>query len=246
MRNIKIIVQYDGTRYSGWQSQEHDENTIQGKLTAVLTRLLGEEIEVAGSGRTDAGVHALGQVANFKTRSEMSCVELLENLNHYLPEDIGVISVEEVDARFHSRLNAVRKTYRYHIWNSTVHAVFDRRYTWSIEQHLDVPAMRRAAAELIGTHDYKAFSSIKRSKKSTVRTIEAIEIEQTGADITISFTGNGFLYHMVRILTGTLVEVGLHKKTQEDMQAILASLNREQAGVMAPAQGLFLVNVEYS
>lgn len=106
--------------------------------------------------------------------------------------------------------------------------------------------MRRAAAELIGTHDYKAFSSIKRGKKSTVRTIEAIEIEQTGADITISFTGNGFLYHMVRILTGTLVEVGLHKKTQEDMQAILASLNREQAGVMAPAQGLFLVNVEYS
>ena len=246
MRNVKIIVQYDGTRYSGWQSQEHDENTIQGKLTAVLTRLLGEAVELAGSGRTDAGVHALGQVANFKTRSEMSCVELLENLNHYLPEDIGVISIEEVDARFHSRLNAVRKTYRYHIWNSPVHAVFDRRYTWSIEQHLDVSAMRRAAAELIGTHDYKAFSSIKRGKKSTVRTIEAIEIEQTGADITISFTGNGFLYHMVRILTGTLVEVGLHKKTQEDMQAILASLNREQAGVMAPAQGLFLVNVEYS
>ena len=246
MRNIKIIVQYDGTRYSGWQSQEHDENTIQGKLTAVLTRLLGEAVELAGSGRTDAGVHALGQVANFKTRSEMSCVKLLENLNHYLPEDIGVISVGEVDARFHSRLNAVRKTYRYHIWNSPVHAVFDRRYTWSIEQPLDVPAMRRAAAELTGTHDYKAFSSIKRGKKSTVRTIEAIEIEQTGADITISFTGNGFLYHMVRILTGTLVEVGLHKKTQEDMQAILASLTREQAGVMAPAQGLFLVNVEYS
>ena len=246
MRNIKIIVQYDGTRYSGWQSQEHDENTIQGKLTAVLTRLLGEAVELAGSGRTDAGVHALGQVANFKTRSEMSCVELLENLNHYLPEDIGVISVGEVDARFHSRLNAVRKTYGYHIWNSPVHAVFDRRYTWSIEQPLDVPAMRRAAAGLTGTHDYKAFSSIKRGKKSTVRTIEAIEIEQTGADITISFTGNGFLYHMVRILTGTLVEVGLHKKTQEDMQAILVSLNREQAGVMAPAQGLFLVNVEYS
>ena len=148
MRNIKIIVQYDGTRYSGWQSQEHDENTIQGKLTAVLTRLLGEAVELAGSGRTDAGVHALGQVANFKTRSEMSCVELLENLNHYLPEDIGVISVEEVDARFHSRLNAVRKTYRYHIWNSPVHAVFERRYTWSIEQPLDVPAMRRAAAGL--------------------------------------------------------------------------------------------------
>ncbi|MBC5658821.1 tRNA pseudouridine(38-40) synthase TruA [Anaerosacchariphilus sp. NSJ-68] len=245
MRNIKIVVQYDGTRYSGWQSQEHDENTIQGKLTAVLSRLLGEKIELAGSGRTDAGVHALGQVANFKTRSQMPCGELLEKLNHYLPEDIGVISAEEVDGRFHSRLNAVRKTYSYHIWNSPVHNVFDRRYTWAIDQPLDVPAMRRAAAELTGIHDYKAFSSIKRGKKSTVRTIEAIEIEQTGADITLSFTGNGFLYHMVRILTGTLVEVGLHRKTPEDMAMILESLDREQAGVMAPGQGLFLVRVEY-
>ena len=243
--NTAIILSYDGTAYHGWQTQRN-ASSVQQTVTEALASLLGRDVSVSGVGRTDAGVHAAGQVANFKTRSEMSCVELLENLNHYLPEDIGVISIEEVDARFHSRLNAVRKTYRYHIWNSPVHAVFDRRYTWSIEQHLDVPAMRRAAAELIGTHDYKAFSSIKRGKKSTVRTIEAIEIEQTGADITISFTGNGFLYHMVRILTGTLVEVGLHKKTQEDMQAILASLNREQAGVMAPAQGLFLVNVEYS
>lgn len=245
MRNIKIVVQYDGTRYSGWQSQEHDENTIQGKLTAVLTRLLGEEAELAGSGRTDAGVHALGQVANFKTRSSLPCWEIVEKLNHYLPEDIGVLSVEEVDLRFHSRLNAVKKTYRYHIWNSPIHQVFDRRYTWTIEQPLDVPAMRRAAEELIGTHDYRAFSSVKRGKKSTVRTIEAIEIEQDGAGLTLSFTGNGFLYHMVRILTGTLVEVGLHKKIPEDMQPILASEDREKAGVMAPAQGLFLVNVRY-
>ena len=175
----------------------------------------------------------------------MPCGELLEKLNHYLPEDIGVISAEEVDGRFHSRLNAVRKTYSYYIWNSPVHNVFDRRYTWTIDQPLDVPAMRRAAAELTGIHDYKAFSSIKRGKKSTVRTIEAIEIEQNGADITLSFNGNGFLYHMVRILTGTLVEVGLHRKNPEDMAMILESLDREQAGVMAPGQGLFLVRVEY-
>lgn len=245
MRNIKIVVQYDGTRYSGWQSQEHDENTIQGKLTTVLTRLLREAIELAGSGRTDAGVHALGQVANFRTHSQMTCKELLEKLNHYLPEDIAVISVEEVDGRFHSRLNAVRKTYSYHIWNSPVHTVFDRRYVWSVEQPLDVQAMRDAAAKLTGTYDFKAFSSIKRGKKSTVRTIEEIRIEQEGASITLSFTGNGFLYHMVRILTGTLVEVGLHKKSPEAMTDILESLDREQAGVMAPAQGLFLVNVEY-
>ena len=144
MRNIKINIQYDGTRYSGWQSQEHDENTIQGKLTAVLRRLLEEETELAGSGRTDAGVHALGQVANFKTCSCMSCEEILEKLNHYLPEDIAVISAEEMDGRFHSRLNAVRKTYSYRIWNSSVHNVFERRYTWFIEQPLDVSAMRRA------------------------------------------------------------------------------------------------------
>ena len=245
MRNIKIVIQYDGTRYSGWQSQEHDENTIQGKLTAVLNRLLEEETELAGSGRTDAGVHALGQVANFRTRSRMSCEELLERLNHYLPEDIAVISVEEVDGRFHSRLNAVRKTYSYHIWNSPVHNVFDRRYTWTIEQPLNVTAMSRAAAELTGTWDFRAFSSIRRGKKSTIRTIESIRIDQDDPTVTLSFTGNGFLYHMVRILTGTLVEVGLHKKAPEDMKRILASRNREQAGVMAPAQGLFLVEVEY-
>lgn len=245
MRNIKIIIQYDGTRYSGWQSQEHDENTIQGRMTAVLTRLLGETIELAGSGRTDAGVHALGQVANFKTRSQMPCKELVEKLNHYLPEDIAVISAEEADSRFHSRLNAVGKTYSYHIWNSPVHTVFDRRYVWSMEQPLDVQAMRDAAAKLTGTHDFKAFSSIRRGKKSTVRTIEAIQIEQDGPAITLSFTGNGFLYHMVRILTGTLVEVGLHKKKPDAMTDILESRDREQAGVMAPAQGLFLVKVDY-
>lgn len=245
MRNIKIIMQYDGTRYSGWQSQENEEHTIQGKLTAVLSRLLEESVEIAGSGRTDAGVHALGQVANFKTRSQMSCEELLEKLNHYLPEDIGVRSVEEVDGRFHSRLSAVGKTYRYHIWNSPLHNVFDRRYSWTVEQPLDVQAMGRAAEYLTGTHDFRAFSSMKKTKKSTVRTIEAIHLEQKGAELILSFTGNGFLYHMVRILTGTLVEVGLHKKSPESMHTILESLDREQAGVMAPAQGLFLVEVEY-
>lgn len=245
MRNIKIVLQYDGTRYSGWQSQEHCENTIQGKLTAVLCRMLGEEIEVAGSGRTDAGVHALGQVANFKTRSKLSCREIMEGLNRYLPEDIAVLSAKEVPERFHSRLSATGKTYRYHIWNSRIPNVFGRRYSWTIEEPLDLRAMRLAAEKLTGTHDFRAFCSLKRSKKSTVRTIESIWIEQKGAEVILSFTGNGFLYHMVRILTGTLVEIGLHKKTPEAIDAILASGNREQAGITAPAQGLFLVQVEY-
>lgn len=245
MRNIKLVLQYDGTRYSGWQSQEHEENTIQGRLTAVLSRLTGEEIHLAGSGRTDAGVHAAGQIANFRTESPLSCQELLASLNHYLPEDIAVLSAEEADPRFHSRLNAVRKTYRYRIWNSSVPNVFERKYLFTVEDALDESAMKEAAALLCGTHDYKAFSSCRRGKKSTVRTVERIVLERKGSELDLSFTGNGFLYHMVRILTGTLIEVGLHQKQPEDMTKILASLRRENAGFTAPAQGLCLMSVEY-
>lgn len=245
MRNIKLVIQYDGTRYSGWQSQEHEKNTIQGRLTAVLSRLTGEEIQLSGSGRTDAGVHAIGQTANFKTESAVSCEELLSSLNRYLPEDIAVLSAEETDLRFHSRLNAVRKTYRYRIWNSSVPNVFERKYLFTVEDALDEKAMREAAALLCGTHDYKAFSSCRRGKKSTVRTVESIVIERRGRELDLSFTGNGFLYHMVRILTGTLIEIGLHRKQPEDMTEILASLRRENAGFTAPAQGLCLMSVEY-
>ena len=141
MRNIKLVLQYDGTRYSGWQSQEHEENTIQGRLTALLERMTGERIHLMGSGRTDAGVHALGQVANFKTESELTCGKLQDALNRYLPEDIAVLSVEEAEPRFHSRLNAVRKTYRYRIWTSPVHNVFERKYLYELGQDLDESAM---------------------------------------------------------------------------------------------------------
>lgn len=245
MRNLKLVLRYDGSRYSGWQSQKHDENTIQGRLTALLERLLGETIELAGSGRTDAGVHALGQVANFRTSSDITCEKLLAELNRYLPEDIAVVSVQEVPVRFHSRLNAVRKTYRYRIWNSPVHNVFERKYVYAMEEELDEEAMRQAAANLCGTHDFRAFSSYRRTKKSTVRTLENITIERQGSELVLTFTGDGFLYHMVRILTGTLIEVGLHKKKAGEMKEILESLNRERAGFTAPAQGLCLVCVEY-
>ena len=167
-------------------------------------------------------------------------------LNRYLPEDIAVYSVEEAELRFHSRLNALRKTYRYRIWNSPVHNVFERKYLYSLEQELDEKAMEQAAARLLGTHDFRAFSSYRRTKKSTVRTLEQIRIERRGEELRLEFTGNGFLYHMVRILAGTLIEVGLHKKSPEEMDRILVSLDREQAGFTAPAQGLCLVSVEYA
>lgn len=245
MRNIKLWIQYDGTRYSGWQSQEHTGQTIQGKLTAVLERMTGETVELQGSGRTDAGVHALGQVANFHTKSSLSCEKMLCYMNRYLPEDIAVIQVEEAEPRFHSRLNAVRKTYVYRIWNSPIPNVWERKYLYLVEEKLDLEVMQRAAELLCGTHDFRAFCSNKRMKKSTVRTLESIEMEKEGSELRLIFTGNGFLYNMVRILTGTLIEVGLHKKEPEEMTEILESQERERAGFTAPAQGLYLKKVAY-
>lgn len=245
MRNIKLWIQYDGTRYSGWQSQEHTGQTIQGKLTAVLERMTGETVELQGSGRTDAGVHALGQVANFHTKSSLSCEKMLCYMNRYLPEDIAVIQVEEAEPRFHSRLNAVRKTYVYRIWNTPIPNVWERKYLYLVEEKLDLEVMQRAAELLCGTHDFRAFCSNKRMKKSTVRTLESIEMEKEGSELRLIFTGNGFLYNMVRILTGTLIEVGLHKKEPEEMTEILESQERERAGFTAPAQGLYLKKVEY-
>lgn len=245
MRNIKLLIQYEGTRYKGWQSQEHTENTIQGRLTRVLERMTGEEIDLKGSGRTDAGVHAAGQTANFHTEARLPCEEILRYLNTYLPEDIAVLRAEEASPRFHSRLCAARKTYVYRIWNSCVPNVFERKYVYQVEEPLDVERMREAAGFFLGTHDFRAFCANKRMKKSTVRSLERITIEQSGPELRLSFTGNGFLHHMVRILTGTLLEVGLGKRKPQEMAAILASLSREQAGAMAPAQGLCLLSVEY-
>lgn len=246
MRNIQLLIQYDGTRYNGWQSQEHTEQTIQGKLTRVLERMLGEDIELQGSGRTDAGVHAAGQTANFRTNSVTSCGEILNYLNQYLPEDIAVLIAKEVDLRFHSRLHALRKTYVYRIWNNAVPNVFERKYMYHVKEPLHVERMRQAAALLEGTHDFRSFCANKRIKKSTVRNLERIEIEKKGSELSLQFTGNGFLYHMVRILTGTLLEVGLGKREPEEMAQLLAFLDREKAGPMAPAQGLCLWNVEYA
>ena len=210
MRNFRILVQYEGTRYQGWQRQDSTGNTIQGKLEMILAKMTGLDfVQVDGSGRTDAGVHARGQVANFKIDTALSAQEVMDYLNHYLPEDIGVTSIQEVPERFHSRLNAKGKTYCYRIWNSSLPCVFERRYVYELPEQLDLDAMRAAASCFVGKHDFKAFTSNKKSKKSTVRTIDAIQIENVGKEIVITYSGDGFLYHMVRILTGTLIEVGL-------------------------------------
>ena len=245
MSNYRILIQYEGTRYQGWQRQESTENTIQGRLEALLTKMCETPVELQGSGRTDAGVHALGQVANFHAETDMTCQEILAYINKYLPEDIGVIEVTKVSERFHSRLNAKGKTYCYRVWNSNLPCVFDRKFVTVVSDKLDVEAMRRASANLTGTHDFKAFTSAKRGKKSTVRTIESIEIAELGKELRFVFRGDGFLYHMVRILVGTLLEVGKGERKAEELPTVIDKGQRESAGALAPAKGLTLVEVRY-
>jgi len=245
MRNIRLLLQYEGTRYQGWQKQTSSGNTIQGKLEMLLGRMCGEEIELMASGRTDAGVHALGQVANFHTTSTMSLEEMQKYINTYLPEDIAVVGISEAAPRFHSRLNAIGKQYCYQVINSEVPDVFRRRYALEVPEFLDEDAMRRAAEYLCGEHDFKSFTSAKKGKKSTVRRIDRISIERQGDVLTFTFEGNGFLHHMVRILMGTLLEVGTGTRTPESIGEIIDKKSREAAGYLVPAKGLTLMKVFY-
>jgi len=244
--NYRLLLQYDGTKLNGWQKQGNTDNTIQGKLEAILERMYGEVIELHGSGRTDAGVHALGQVANFHAPVRFSSEEIRNTLNEYLSKDIRVLKVEAVDERFHARLTAKEKTYEYRIDNGEIADVFLRKYTMREEAPLDLSAMRRAAEYFKGTHDFKTFCANKKMKKSTVRTITDIIIEKKEGIVYLRYTGDGFLYNMVRILTGTLIEVGRGKRCPEEMPGILKALDRGAAGFTAPAQGLFLVHVSYT
>ena len=244
MRNLRLDICYDGTRYRGWQRLPGRDDTIQGKLETALSRMLGEPIEISGSGRTDAGVHARGQVANFHCESAMAPEEILTNLRRYLPEDIGIYSCKEVSTRFHARLNAKEKTYCYRIWNSDAPCVFERRFVTVMPEALDVEAMERAADFLLGQHDFSAFCGNAKMKKSTVRLLRAVEITRRGAEIQIRYTGNGFLHNMVRILTGTLIEVGRGERRADSIPALFGA-KREQAGFLAPAQGLCLEEVVY-
>ena len=251
--NYKITVQYDGTAYRGWQVQKNTDNTIQGKLQAILSRLTGSEINVIGSGRTDAGVHASCQVANFHIDlvNGISEGKLLDYINSHLPEDIAVISLEKVDKSFHARYNAISKTYRYRIHLSPISDVFNKKYVYTYtDMPLDIDKMQEAARLLTGTHDFRSFCSNRHMKKSTVRTITDISINEVYAngrlsEIYIDYTGDGFLQNMVRILTGTLIEVGTNRIEVKDIPKIIEAGNREIAGYTAPAQGLCLINVSY-
>lgn len=244
-KNYKMIIAYDGTRYKGWQNQKSTDNTIQGKLNSIFTRLEGEEVVVQGSGRTDAGVHARGQVANVHLSVEMPVGEIQDYVNLYLPEDIGVIKMEEVPERFHARLSAVKKTYCYRIFNSSTPNVFERKWMHTIEDELDVDAMQRAGGYLIGTHDFVAFCRNPSKKKSTVRTIYSLEVMRKGEEVDIVICGNGFLHNMVRIVAGTLAEVGTGEREASELKKILEEGIRENAGAMLPAKGLILQSVEY-
>lgn len=252
-KNVCITLQYDGGRYDGWQKQGNTEETIQGRLETMLSKLFEQDVEVHGSGRTDAGVHAVGQVANFHVNTVYGPGKIMEQMNRYLPKDIVVTDARIVDARFHARLNAKRKTYRYRIGTGYARPVFGRQYLWYYPEELSVEAMRQGAAYLLGEHDFTSFCGNRHRKKSNVRTIETVTIEETlpvvgegeFPELVISVTGNGFLQNMVRIIVGTLVEIGEGKRPPEQMEAILAARNREQAGAMAPAHGLTLWNVEY-
>ena len=244
MRNLRLDICYDGTRYKGWQRLAGEDNTIQGKLEQTLSRILGEPVEISGSGRTDAGAHAQGQVASFHCRSSLSCEQILSQLRRYLPEDIGIYSCQEVQERFHARLNARSKTYRYRVWNSDAPCVFDRKYVYIHPEKLDLDAMRRAAAHFIGEHDFSAFCANRNFKKSTMRRIDSFLIQQVGEELRFTVTGNGFLYNMVRIMVGTLLEVG-RKERNCDSIPLLFGEKREKAGALVPAQGLCLMEVEY-
>ena len=244
MRNLRLDLCYDGTKYKGFQRLPTGQPTIQAKLEQILSRLLGEEIEVSASGRTDAGTHALGQVVNFHCNSTMPCDEILTGLRRYLPEDIGVYACKNASERFHARLNAKTKTYRYRLWNSDSPCVFERKFVHIDAESLDLEAMQIASQAYIGTHDFSAFCSNKHMKKSTVRAIERFDVIRNGNELVFTVTGNGFLQHMVRIMVGTLLEVGKGLRKPDSIHELFGA-ERAEAGPALPACGLCLMEVSY-
>jgi len=243
MKNYKIVVSYDGSKYNGWQKQGNTNNTMQERFENVLSRMCAHPVEIHASGRTDAGVHAIAQTANFKCETSLSPCEIKAYLNKYLPEDILVKSCEIADDRFHARLNAVSKTYEYLIATEKPD-VFIRKYVWASENKPDIEIMRHAAEKLLGTHDFKGFSTGK-TKKSTVRTINWIDISENDGIIAIRINGSGFLYNMVRIISGTLYDIGIGKLEETVIDKVFETKIRENAGQTLPPQGLKLVEVFY-
>lgn len=245
MQNFLMTLCYDGSRYSGWQKQGNTENTIQGKLERSLSTLLGQTVEVNGSGRTDAGVHAKMQAATFRAETELEPERILSALRAVMPEDIGIMSLDYAPPRFHARLNCTGKTYVYRVWNSSAPNVFERKYMCFISEKLDAHAMRKAAQRLCGEHDFASFCSKRNMKKSTVRRVDSVDIIEQGGELRFEFRGEGFLYNMVRIMVGTLLEVGRGSLAPEDIDRILEARDRSAAGLLAPAKGLCLQEVSF-
>ena len=236
---------YDGTRYKGWEHQPGIDMTIQGKMEYHLEKMVGEPVEVLGAGRTDAGVHAKGMVANARFYTERTPEEITEYLNAELPNDICILETRIASDRFHARYNALGKTYCYTCYYGPGKPVFNRKYVYTLTQKPDIEAMRRAAQDLVGQHDFKSFCGNKKMKKSTVRLVDSIEISERGGYINLTYHGTGFLQHMVRILTGTLLEVGFGDRDPRSMPDLIEMQDRSKAGFTAPAQGLCLMKVDY-
>lgn len=250
MKNYKLKIEYDGSRYFGWEHQP-DKPTIQGKIESVLSRMLYPDQEIApvpdliGAGRTDAGVHARGMIASVKMDTDLSCDQIRDYCNRYLPDDIAIREVSLASDRFHARYNAVGKTYRYSAFYGPVHPVFNRKYISILDNDVDIEKMQRAAAFLQGSHDFRSFCGNSRFKKSTVRVVDRIEIRRSKGYIYFTLHGTGFLQNMVRIIVGTLLLVGQGRIEPEDVKNILEARDRKAAGPTAPAKGLMLLSVDY-
>lgn len=246
MRNIKLTLEYDGSRYHGWQrlGRGESETTIENKLLEVIKKMTGEDAELNCGSRTEAGVHAYAQIANFKTASRMKLYEIKNYFNRYLPMDIAVLDAEEMPERFHAALNAKARTYLYRIAIGDAPSVFDRKYTYYCFKTPEVPLMKEAAKKLVGRHDFKNFSTVKKSK-STVKEIYSIDIYQDSKEIQITLRANDFLHNMARMIVGTLLDIGLHEKEIGDVEAVLDQSSPDAASAPASAQGLFLQEIEY-
>ncbi len=240
--NYKIVIKYDGERYKGWQRLGEGQLTVQGKIEAVLSAYFEKNIEITGAGRTDAGVHALAQIASFKA-AETSCDKLKGYLNRYLPEDIVILSAEKAEEDFHARFSAKSKTYIYRILTSP--NPFERKYAMPVFEKLNISEMRRAADFFVGTYDFTAFTNAKSKKKSRVRTIYSLDISEKNNIIEITVCGNGFLHNMVRRIVGVLIETGLNHCRAEAVLEMLESRDRSLINLVAEAKGLFLKSVEY-
>lgn len=244
LRRIKIVIEYDGTNYHGWQVQDN-AHTVEAELEAAIFRITGEKTRVIGSGRTDSGVHALGQVAHFDTYSGIPGAKFREALSGVLPADVAVLSSEEVDFNFHARFSAISKTYEYRILNRRIRSPLMEKRAWHIREKLDFDYLRKAASKFTGTHDFSAFCASGRIIHDFERTIYLSEWVSDGDLLIYRVSGDGFLYNMVRIMVGTMAEAGMGKRSPDSITEILSGGDRNSAGITAPAHGLFLVKVYY-